>query len=248
MRFINQYKCSVHHSLTGLYGFVLGIGIFSLCFIQSPPLKRISGTLTTRQVTKGVSVRLNSDFHYSMNGKMVTHFSEPVEMVVSTNKYGELAIYYPKDNTVSTQISEEYSTSYTYFNYFLSNQSYNMGLDKLGMILKETTEEDGYEVNTYIPSNPDRNPIKKVELVFKDNNPSYIGYINLEDRAVKKIYFQDYVKLDKIALPKKITEINYPIKGDSSISRTILGNFKINEEAPNKYYDFKIPTNAQKCE
>lgn len=220
----------------------------ALAFMIPVPLKRLSGTIHIKQLSKGVAIKSEADFHYAADGKLVTHFTEPEEMIIITNRLGELKVYFPKDNTIAHKISDEYATGNTFFDHFLRKNLTDMGLAKTGMILKDTHYEEGYEVNTYVPAYADRHPLKMVELVFKNDLPTYIGYTDQQNKLIKKVYFTDYVHLGDIDLPCKMTEINILGKGDSMITRTSYSDFLLNEAAPEKYYQFKIPDNATKCE
>jgi|GEM_PF-6319718 len=75
-----------------------------------------------------------------------------------------------------------------------------------------------------------------VELVFKKDLTTYIGYTDQKNTLIKKVYFTDYIHLGEIDHLSKTTEINILPIGDAMIALTSYSNFLLNEAAPEKYY------------
>ena len=224
--------------------------IATFCLILSSKaitlnINKLQVQIVTKQAANGNSTTIKADMYYRSNGNITTHFQQPAEYILQTNKEGEYQMYDPKANTIQQNQMESVSTEITFFSYFLTGQVNDMGLRKLGFQQVSTDFDYGLLVTEWQPKSPLGVPIFKAELVHQDYKPVYLGYENFEGKALRKMFFYNYKKIGAIDFPTTITEINFYDNGDSTVSKTQYNNIKINDAATGTYFDFEPPSDAK---
>ena len=73
-------------------------------------INKLQVHLVTKQVLNGKSSTIAADMYYRSDGKITTHFQQPAEYILQTNREGEYQIYDPKTNTIEQNQSESVST------------------------------------------------------------------------------------------------------------------------------------------
>ncbi len=225
---------------------VLIIGIVILT--SSKPVgtfEKLSASFISRQVQQGKSAIIKGEIYYQSNGNLSSHFIYPKEFVLLANKFGESKMYNPIDNTVILYQNIMYSSQSTQFSYFLSGKKNDMGLSNFGYIQEKTYYENKMFISEWKIKKADpKSPVQKVKLVQNEQKPIYMDYKDKTGKIIRKVYYYNYQKLMNFDFPTTTTEIVYEGK-DSTVSKTTYDNFKINEEAKSKYFNFIIPTNAK---
>ncbi|HEY8402058.1 MAG TPA: hypothetical protein VIK89_12390 [Cytophagaceae bacterium] len=199
----------------------------------------------TRTTKGGKGTTIKADVFYSSNGKMVTHFTTPEELFIINNAKGELAIYNPGKNTVRMETNYAYGTEYSPLYYFFQDKKSDLGLGTLGFKLKETRFDKNLTITKWAAPLAMAKQLKEVELVHDAQKPIYQSYVDGKGRVLKKIYYYDYVKVENIDFPQSITQIEYFEKGDSSVTKTVYSDIRLNDNSPNTYFDFEVPSTAK---
>jgi len=90
----------------------------ALAFIIPVTLITLRGTIPIHHLKKEEAIISDAYFHCAADGKLVTHFTEPAEMIIITNRLVAIKVYCPKDNTIAHKISDEYATNNTFSTIF----------------------------------------------------------------------------------------------------------------------------------
>lgn len=212
----------------------------------APPITQLSMKLTTRVVKKGKSVTSSGELYYkSSNGNMVTRFISPQEYLVMTNATGEFSVYNSADNTVSQAQGRDYSSENSFVYFFLRNKTFDMGLGASGFRLRNTRFEENMTITTWDPPIEMAGSLSKAELVQENNRPIFMGFFNSEGKPTQKVYYSKYEQIGDLRIPTTITEIQFEAKGDSSITKRMYSDIRINDQVDTQWLNFRIPTNAK---
>ena len=87
--------------------------------------------------------------------------------------------------------------------------------------------------------------IQKVELVHDRQNPIYMAYFESTGRIIKKVYFYDFIQVDRIEFPTSFTQIDYKASNDSIVTKAAYSDMKVDNQMSTNYLDFEIPRNAK---
>jgi len=224
----------------------LSLILFSAIWQNSfAQVKKISVHKKTQVLKDGKKQTIEANCYYSAeNGIFVAHYLSPKEFIKITNRKGELKIYFPETNKVTTKQDFYFSSENELLHYFVNNLIDDLGLKKEGFTMSDSRYDDGYLVTTWTAPS-DMKAVEKVEIVFEDMIPIYAAYFSRENEVMRKIYYSDYYQRNRLLLPRRITEITYTAKNDSTIKRTIYSNIKQNGAVNEKYLDYEIPEDAQ---
>lgn len=205
----------------------------------------LSVDVSSRTLVKGISTTFNSEIHYRSDGRMVSVFENPEDMILLTNNEGEYQLYYPEKNEVSSRQDESLNTRINFFNHFVQGRTDDMGLRDMFFILKDAKIDDGFLVNTYVPKEVNGGPIQTIELVSQDRKPIYLGYLTYDDRVARKVFFSDYQDFGDFFLPLSTTEINFLTETDSTVTQTRYSNIRLNDNADLEKVNFLVPETAK---
>ena len=201
--------------------------------------------ITTRNFHKGKTVTTEGVLCYTLAGKMITHFVSPKEYYLINTAKGEISLYEPKQKTVVLQQNYQYSTENTQLYFFLQNKKSDLGLKTMGFTIKNTRFEQDLMITQWTPPIQMSNMIKEVELVHRGANPIFMSYTDSKGRVIKKSYYYNYANFGGVEFPQAITQMDYPIAGDSIVSKTAYTNVKLNAEADDQLFNFTVPSNAK---
>ncbi len=219
--------------------------VSSLLFPSPQTIERLSATITTRQVQQGKSVTVRGEVFYQQNGNMVTHFTFPREVVILANKLGETRIYDPRQNAVIRYQSEAFSTQTTQLAFFLNGTTSDMGLTQLGFVQDKTTSASKLLITEWRLKTPDKKAaIQRVKIVYDRANPIYMHYTDGTGKIIRKVFYYSYQSIDGRPFPATTTEIVYQDR-DSTVSKNVYADFRLNREATSYYFDYTIPANAK---
>ncbi len=220
----------------------------AVCCLSLTPqyvYQKVSMEMLTRSMYKGKLTSLKATVFYTSAGKMVSHYQEPTEMLISNNAKGEISLYNFKDNTVIQKQNSMMSTDVNQLFYFLENNKSDLGLAKIGFALIETKFKDGLKVTVWAPPMPLVRQISKVELAHDKSNPVFLGYFDMKGKAINKAFFYDYTMVGGLQFPASVTYISFKSANDSIIAKTSYFNFKIDQQVDEQYLNFNIPANAK---
>lgn len=212
-------------------------------FLQ--PANNISFHLESRTLSNQKVIVIKADIYFKYDeGKMITHFTYPTELISITNSKGEASFYDPKTNTVVFKRGNFFTTSNDNIYLFLRERYNDLGLKEMGYKLVSQKKDKGYIVTEWLPEHAStKDNAEKVVLAHQDDLPAYMAlYAN--GRCERKIYYSGYSMYGSYFLPARIVEITYT-KSDSVILKKDYTNYKIGINAISPYFDFTIPTNAK---
>lgn len=231
--------------------FTRGFTITLFCFFlivksfgQSPE-SFISMHLKNQTYKNGKVVEFESDYYFNReNGELIIHGNIPKEYIKKSNRFGEVKVYFPVNNTVSLKQSILYSSQNELLFFFLSNNFFDLGLSKEGYSIANTIMDGAHQIVTW-ETNKQDSPIPKIELVYDNDKPIYAAYFNSKNEIARKIYYYNYEFFQSFMMPKKVTQISYSTNGDSIVQRNTYSDFKITSLPSSQYFNFKVPENAK---
>lgn len=225
---------------------IVTVTVFSSAFMVSDNLKKISVSMTSRSVRAGKTMTVKADIYYQLgSGKMISHYSQPINQYIVNTAKGEITLYNPAKNTVIQQVNYLYSTETTQFYYFLSNQKADLGLRAMGFINKNTRFEKNLMISTWSAPARVAKDVQSVELVHNGANPIYTKYIGGNGQIIKKVYYYNYQNVGGTDFPLAVTQIDYYSPKDSVIVKTSYADIQTNEAVDTKLSNFTIPSNAK---
>lgn len=208
-------------------------------------IDRVYAEMETRQLKAGKYVTIKGEVCYSGNGNMVSHYAYPKNYVLVSNKTGEVKLYDPAANTVVLSQNTMFSSQTSLFYYFIAGKSADMGLSEMGYVQDKVYPEKDMTVSEWRLKKPVKTEVvHRVKLVHKQQNPVFIQYQNAAGVVIRKVYYYEYTLLDHTSFPATTTDITYQGK-DSSVSKTVFRNFKLNQQANSAYFNYQIPANAK---
>ncbi|WP_139035370.1 hypothetical protein [Anaerophaga thermohalophila] len=181
------------------------------------------------------------------SSEIIFHYFQPEEFYKKINSLGEITIYNPGKNTVTFTQNSQYSSSNELIYYFVNNQIQDMGLRKEGFTPVNTERDGKYVVATW-QAPPGMRAISTVELVFDNFLPVFAEYVDNNGKSLKKIYYYDYIHLENFSFPKKITEVAYTARQDSTVKRTTFSDICSGKDIQMDIFNFKIPSDAEKID
>jgi len=215
-------------------------------FLLLAHIQKMSMNMVAKSLHKGKSVVAKAEVYYqTTGGLMVTHFTSPIEQVVITNSKGEYKNYDVQNNTLVQSMGLDYSSKNSFFYFFLSGKTQDMGLTAFGYSLKDTRVEKEMVITTYLPPANSEIKLSKVEIVHENYAPIFMGFFDLKGKPVQKVFYSNYQETQGLRLPMSITEFEYLPDGDSVISKRTYSDIKINEQVNSAYLNYKIPVNAK---
>lgn len=208
-------------------------------------IDRLTARMTSRQVSQGKSVTLRGELFYQRNGNMLTRLTYPKELIILANRLGETRVYDPGQNTVILYQNPLFSTQTTQLAVFLTGNATDMGLTHIGYVQKKTSYAKNLFVTDWALKQPDKKAlIQRVRLVYSGSDPIYMHYTDGNDRILRKVFYANYQTIGARRFPTSTTDIVYE-KGDSSVTKTTYGDFRLNQQAQSPYFQYGIPANAK---
>ncbi|RXK81469.1 LolA family protein [Filimonas effusa] len=224
---------------------VAAIAVTFLASFAPYSFDKLYAEMETRQLKAGKYVTIKGEVCYSSSGDMITHYSLPRNYVLVSNKQGEVKLYEPAANTVILSQNTMFSSQTSLFYYFLSGKAADMGLTEMGYVQDKVYRDKEMLVSEWRLKKPAKKElVQKIKLVHKDQNPVYMHYQDAGGAIIRKVYYYGYTTLDHISFPATSTDITFQGK-DSSVSKTVFHNFKMNQQANSPYFNFQIPANAK---
>jgi len=206
---------------------------------------RVSVSQETQVLSNGAKNIFKCDIFYNKEkDAIITHHFYPVEFVKTSNRFGEVKIYFPKSNTVTLQQNETLSTTNELLYYFINNKVSDLGLSKEGFRLVSTSREEDMMITVW-QAPASLKFINQIKIVFRDMLPVYAEYLRLDGFIIKKIYYSKYSDFKTFKIPLRITEISFENKTDSIIKLSTFSNVLTTDFPTGNYFDFKIPEDAK---
>lgn len=225
--------------------FVFFLLLFTSFYIPSP-ITQLSMNLVSKSLQGGKSITTRAEVYYKVaQGLLVTHLTEPLEYLIVTNSKGEFKMYDIKENSVSQSQAADFSSENSFIHDFLLGKTQDMGLRSVGFQLKNSKVEENMVITNWIPPIDLASKMSRVELVHENYSPIYMAFFGKKDKLLSKIFYYNYKQIGDITMPLTITEFQYLLNGDSTVTKKAYSDIKINEQVKDKWLNFKIPDNAK---
>jgi hypothetical protein len=136
--------------------------------------------------------------------------------------------------------------SSTLFDFALSNNLNNFGLENSFYKAKDTKKDADQVITTWVPDERVKKAFGNVVISRKNNQLYGIAFYSPKDELLKKQIFKGYIRASGISFPQEITEIIYKIEANGAKSKgTKISTFKnlvVNDPNENNIYNFPVPT------
>jgi len=231
-------------SPTGLFA-ILAILLLTSTF-PSGTVEKLSMDMVSKKLYQGKSVTVNGAVYYkSQGGLMITRITYPFEQITVVNGLGEFKNYDPKSNTVTLMQGADLSSKSSFIYSFLSGRTNDLGITDMGFKLQSTKVDKGIVVQTYAPKTDMVQEAQKVEIALENNLPIFVGFFGADGAPISKTYYTNFQNVSYLKMPLTITEIDYLAPNDSSITKRIYSNLKLNADVSNEWINYQIPSTAR---
>ena len=202
--------------------------------------RKVSADVEVKTVNNGKLTTVTKSVYCTNNGRLVTLFRKPYTYYVVSNSKGEVQIYRPDTNEILPQTDKSLSSNTELISLFMQGRIDDLGLGFFGYKVTATGRDEGYIKKTFTTADTQM-PV--VNIVYEDYLPIYCEYIAPEGKMLSKKYLSDYKHYGRFILPCRTTDILYGEKRDSSVTRIIYSNIKVDVDDPN--FDFEVPADAK---
>lgn len=214
--------------------------LICLAALPAGAQRKVSADVEVKTVTNGKLTTVTKSVYCSNNGRLVTLFHKPFTYYVVSNAKGEVQLYRPDTNEILPQTDKSLSSNTDLISLFMQGRIDDLGLGYFGYKTTNTTRDEGFIKKTFTPADMQM-PV--VEIVYEDYLPIYCEYKAPDGKLINKKYISDYQRFGRFVLPCRTTDIMYGDKRDSSITRTIYSNVKVDVDDPN--FNFEVPADAK---
>lgn len=217
-----------------------------ICGFSMFGVDRLMLKMESQSLQGGKTAILHADLYYeALDGKLITRMDSPLNKVMITNRYGELAIFDPEENSIYRSQGLEYSSENNLIFFFLSGKTQDLGLRDMGFRVEKTEFKDGLLVTHWAPPSAFNHLFSYIEIVHEDHLPIYAAYYDASGKMIKRVFYSDFEIYSDIILPLTVTEFNYLPDGDSIVNRVRFSDVRINRQAVSSWFEFEIPDDAR---
>ena len=202
--------------------------------------RKVSADVEVKTVNNGKLASVTKSVYCTNNGRLVTLFRTPLTYYVVSNAKGEVQVYRPDTNEILPQTDKSLSSNTELVSMFMQGRIDDLGLGFFGYKVTATTRDDGYIKKTFTSADTQ---LPVVDIVYEDYLPIYCEYTAPDGKLLNKKYLSDYQRFGRFILPCRMTDIAYGDKRDSSVTRTIYSNVRIDVDDP--AFDFTVPADAK---
>lgn len=208
--------------------------------------QKISSSVLIQKVHQGKLFTVEAEIYIlPEEGKLIMHYTHPDNFITFTNTLGEFKAYFPDKNQIILNQNSVFSADNDVLFFFVTEDSYDLGLRLSGYSITDTRYEDALMITTWTPPNEKQQNISKAEIVYEEYKPIYLAYYNTDGFIKTKIFYSEYIDVEDYYIPRKITEFAYLSLTDSIVSRKSYFNIKTGDDVENYYFHYKIPANAE---
>lgn len=232
-----------------LFRFILTLCITAICISTNTCAQnniQVCLHMYSQTLQKGKILTTEADQYFTFpEGNIISYFSLPEEYIFISNPLGEARIYHPGQNKVLIESNELFTSRNNSLYYFLTNQTYDLGLKSLGLKVYDSELDGEYLITRWQAPMDMLNQVDKIELVHENSIPIYSSYKNTKGDITLKVYFEDFYVIEGSEIPKRITEIAFFPDGDSLIKRTDYSMIKSGRACDPDKFNFTIPEDAE---
>lgn len=207
--------------------------------------QRVSVHVQEITVQDGKKVTVEKDLYLHPDGRLVVEQSAPQRVIYTTNALGEMRIYDPSQNQVVVADDRQMASDKELLYMFASGSYVDMALPQYGYRADGVRrQEGGVLVKTFVPKAKTQG-VDKVELVMQQHLPICMIYYNAKGEPLRKVYFAKY-DMGRMPMPMRVTDIEYPSKGDSVVHLSLYSQLLVGGEADSEMFEYKIPADAER--
>jgi len=212
-----------------------------LCCLPAAAQKKVSADIEVKQAYKGKVTTITKSVYCESNGRLVVVFHKPNNYFMLTNRIGETQVYTPSTNEVVVDNSGAMTSANEMLFAFIEGHASDLNLPADGYNLSSTTRDGEYIVKKFKSMTDAEVP--EVEVAFKDYLPVYCAFLNNAGQPVRKLYYAHYEQKSRFTAPTRVTEITYGKQKDSTVTRLVYSNVKVDVDAPE--FNFVVPSDAK---
>lgn len=208
--------------------------------------QKVSVHMESESLQKGTVVRSEADLFFKFpEGEIVMKQIFPDHNIYMSNPLGEARLYNPEKNQLVIKANEMFTSRNQNLYHFLTNETYDLGLERLGFRVIRSDQEDQFFVTLWQAPDHLTAQVDQIKMVHENLLPVHANYINMEGNSVLKVYFDDFRAVSGSQIPARITEIIFTPEGDSLIKRTRYSEIKWDAAVDEKRFEFILPDNAE---
>ena len=213
-----------------------------LCLAALPAgaQRKVCADVEVKTVSNGKLSTVTKSVYCTNNGRLVTLFHKPYTYYVVSNSKGEVQLYSPDTNEVLPQTDKSLSSNTELISLFMQGRIDDLGLGFFGYKVTATSRDEGYVKKTFTPADPQQ-PV--VTIVYEYYLPIYCEYVSHDGKLMDKKYLSDYKTFGRFVLPCRTTDIAYGDKRDSTVTRILYKNVRVDVDDP--VFNFEIPADAK---
>lgn len=220
--------------------------IIALLFLYSPfalsqKFFRIKGDFTIKAKTnEGKSQLTMGKFYYDRNYKKLVYVNHFPKKEVWVSK--DTSVYHIVNNKVIDRQSAPPVAEFSMFHLVLNSQLSNYGFKNTTMVIEKVERQNDMVITTW--ALPPKAPkiFGKIKTSTKNNKLNGIVFLNMEDKVIKKQFFNDYRNTGGLEFPHEIIDIIY-INGKENYQVTTYKNIQIDDLTEGNIYNYTIPGN-----
>lgn len=219
-----------------------------LFFIVMPSFaqRKVSLHMETKTLQNNKVIRSEAEIFFKFpEGDMVLKEIFPDQNIYMSNPLGEARLYNPEKNQLVIKANEMFTSRNQNLYYFLTNQTYDLGLESLGFKIIKSEPEDDYFVTWWQAPDQLTGQVNQIKLVHKNMVPIHADYLDIKGNSVLKVYFDHFENVASSQVPANVTEIIFLPEGDSLIKRTQYSDMKWDAGVDESRFEIVIPDDAE---
>jgi len=143
-------------------------------------------------------------------------------------------------NNEYKKLSQFRISNYSIFSQILNNEIIDFGLQNAGYSLKKISNQDSFLISEWSPPIENKLNLDNIILTQKNKKTNSIIFYFKDKNVKQKIYFENYLQLENLKIPTKITKI-FESKSGRIIEQITFKNIKLNEINNNSDYNYYCP-------
>lgn len=208
--------------------------------------QKVSVHMESKSLQKNKVVRAEADLYFKFpEGNIVMIQTFPEHNIYMSNPLGEARLYNPDKNQLIIKADEMFTSRNQNLYYFLTNETYDLGLEHLGFRVISSEQEDSYFVTNWQAPDHLTAQVNQIKMVHENLQPIFADYLNMKGESVLKVYFSDFREVSGSQIPTRVTEIVFLPEGDSVVKKIEYSDIKWDAQVDQAKFEFTIPENAK---
>ena len=213
--------------------------LFILAFfsVDAQSYYRMTGDFSIKHKTATGKDQLTlGTFYYDMQAKQI------VFDVRFPNKeiwvFKDTTHYIIQNDSVKQTIRSSLIAEFSVFHLSLKNQLQNYGLDNSVFSLDDVVKDGDMVISKWTA--PKKMKMGDVAISTKQNKLFGVIFYNNDGSVMRKQFYKNYSNIRGVQVPGEVIDFFYR-EDEESIQKTEYRNVKVNDEAKNSMYFYRIP-------